>query len=121
MTSGRRSQAQRRPRPVTDGPVVPTRPADQSPAHESIVGGEKALGGRALEGALEQPHERDQGVGSTSTQAGQPDPQIEQAARDLAAGQVDTDLRATPGLDADRRGDLVEGGEHGATRPPGSV
>ena len=36
-----------------------------------------------------------------------PDPAIEQARRDLAAGQVDTDLRATPGLDAQRRKDLL--------------
>jgi hypothetical protein len=32
---------------------------------------------------------------------------MQQAARDLAAGQVDTDLRATPGLDAPRRRKLV--------------
>lgn len=46
------------------------------------------------------PHERDEAAGST---AHAPDPVIEQAARDLQAGQVDTDLRATPGLDAARR------------------
>jgi hypothetical protein len=39
--------------------------------------------------------------------ARKPDPVIEQAAKDLAAGQVDTDMRATPGLDADRRHDMV--------------
>ena len=39
--------------------------------------------------------------------AATPDPAIEQARRDLAAGQVDTDLRATPGLDAQRRKDLL--------------
>ncbi len=32
----------------------------------------------------------------------EPDPVIERAARDLAEGQVDTDLHATPGLDAER-------------------
>lgn len=44
----------------------------------------------------------------------QPDPHIDRAARDLSQGQVDTDLRATPGLDAERRGDMVKGGERGA-------
>lgn len=46
------------------------------------------------------PHERDESAGNT---AAQPDPVIRQAAQDLADGQVDTDLRATPGLDAQRR------------------
>jgi hypothetical protein len=57
------------------------------------------------------PHERDQQKTATNPT---PDAQVDQAARDLKQGQVDTDLRATPGLDADRRGDLVKGGEHGA-------
>ena len=37
----------------------------------------------------------------------QPRPVIEQAKRDLDAGQVDTDLRGTPGLDAERRARLL--------------
>lgn len=57
------------------------------------------------------PHERDQQNNATNAE---PDPQIKRAARDLQQGQVDTDLRATPGLDADRRGDMVKGGEHAA-------
>jgi hypothetical protein len=32
-----------------------------------------------------------------------------QAQRDIAAGLVDTDMRATPGLDAKRRARLVPG------------
>jgi hypothetical protein len=55
-------------------------------------------------GPLELPHERDEGLHAT---ASQPDPVIEQAARDLAKGQVDTDLRTTPGLDAQRREQLL--------------
>ncbi len=55
--------------------------------------------------ALELPHERDQNLNAT---ADEPDPVIEQAARDLADGQVDTDLRGTPGLDADRRKQLLK-------------
>ncbi len=35
--------------------------------------------------------------------APQPDPVIEQARKDLEKGQVDTDMWATPGLDAQRR------------------
>ena len=40
---------------------------------------------------------------------GPTDPLIEQAHRDLQQGQVDTDLRNTPGLDAARREQLVPG------------
>jgi hypothetical protein len=36
-----------------------------------------------------------------------PDPVIKQAKRDLDAGLVDTDMRATPGLDAKQRAKLV--------------
>lgn len=58
---------------------------------------------RAFE-PLELPHERDEGLNAT---AAEPDPVIQQAGRDLAAGQVDTDLRNTPGLDARRREQLL--------------
>jgi len=54
---------------------------------------------------LKLPHERDESVGA-SGQA--PRRVIEQARRDLEAGQVDTDMRATPGLDAQRRRRLVK-------------
>jgi hypothetical protein len=50
------------------------------------------------------PHERDQSEGAVATQ---PDPKIVQAKRDIDAGLVDTDMRATPGLDAARREQLV--------------
>lgn len=52
---------------------------------------------------LPLPHERDQALGQV---AAKPDPVIRQAKRDLDAGQVDTDMRATPGLDAGRRESL---------------
>jgi hypothetical protein len=39
--------------------------------------------------------------------AASPDPMIKLAKRDLDAGLVDTDMRATPGLDAKRRARLV--------------
>lgn len=63
--------------------------------------------------ALPLPHERDEAIGQV---APRPDPVIRQAAKDLAAGQVDTDMRATPGLDADRRGGLVP--TSGPVEPP---
>ena len=53
---------------------------------------------------LPLPHELDQSLNQV---AGLPDPMIEQAKRDLDAGLVDTDMRATAGLDATRRGRLV--------------
>ena len=59
------------------------------------------------------PHDRDQQAASAGEGLG-PNAHIERAAKDLKQGQVDTDLRATPGLDANRRGDLVKGGERSA-------
>lgn len=52
------------------------------------------------------PQERD---GSVNATAVEPDPIIVQAKRDIDAGLVDTDMRATPGLDAARRTLLVPG------------
>lgn len=53
---------------------------------------------------LPMPHERDQSTGQTN-----PEPQdvMVQAKADIDAGLVDTDLRATPGLDAARRAELL--------------
>jgi hypothetical protein len=53
---------------------------------------------------------------STATEAAAPDPAIVQAQRDIEAGMVDTDMRATPGLDAGLRAQLVRGG--GGKPPP---
>jgi hypothetical protein len=39
----------------------------------------------------------------------EPDPVIVQAKHDIEAGMVDTDMRATPGLDAALRAQLVPG------------
>lgn len=55
---------------------------------------------------LALPHERD---GSTGVTAAAPDPVMVQAKRDIDAGLVDTDMRATPGLDAGLRARLVPG------------
>lgn len=50
------------------------------------------------------PHERDEAADQTSAEV---DPVIRRAYDDLKEGQVDTDMRATPGLDAERRRRLV--------------
>ena len=63
--------------------------------------------------ALPLPHERDENAPATASAA---DPAITQAKRDLDAGQVDTDMRATAGLDAERRARLVPGP---GGKPPG--
>jgi hypothetical protein len=52
------------------------------------------------------PHERDE---SPDAGGGAPDAVIAQAKRDIDAGMVDTDMRATPGLDAELRERLVPG------------
>lgn len=62
---------------------------------------------------LALPHERDE---STDATAEEPDPLMVQAKRDIDAGLVDTDMRATPGLDAKRRAGLVPGA--GGKPPP---
>lgn len=66
-------------------------------------GGANAPGSAA---GLALPHEGDE---STDATAGAPDPVMAQATRDIEAGMVDTDMRATPGLDAKRRARLVPG------------
>jgi hypothetical protein len=52
------------------------------------------------------PNERDE---STSVAAVAPDSLMIQAKRDIDAGLVDTDMRATPGLDANLRARMVPG------------
>jgi hypothetical protein len=54
--------------------------------------------------ALPMPHERDEKTGEVGHLD---DPRMQQAKRDIDAGQVDTDMRATPGLDAEQRERLV--------------
>ncbi|QTN28270.1 hypothetical protein HZ993_24090 [Rhodoferax sp. AJA081-3] len=56
--------------------------------------------------ALPLPHERDE---SHNNVAEAPDPVMQQAKRDIDAGLVDTDMHATPGLDAELRKKMVPG------------
>jgi hypothetical protein len=55
------------------------------------------------------PLAQDGGSAPIKTTAAEPDPVMVQAKRDIDAGMVDTDMRATPGLDAERRARLVPG------------
>ncbi len=64
---------------------------------------------------LAMPHERDEFIPQV---APQPDPKMVQAQRDIEAGLVDTDMHATPGLDAARRRKMVPGP---GGRPPPST
>lgn len=68
---------------------------------------------------LQLPHERDESADATD---GQPDAVMAQAQRDIENGLVDTDLRATPGLDAAERERLLKEFEtqsRDATAAPG--
>lgn len=76
---------------------------------------------------VQLPHERDQSTGPDSTggmgtgAAGDRQREVlQQAHQDLKDGQVDTDLRATPGLDAEQRKGLVDDPK-AAPAPHGSV
>jgi hypothetical protein len=70
----------------------------------------------ASEAHLQLPHERDENAEMTG---GEIQPVIQQAGKDLERGLVDTDMRATPGLDAAQRERDVAGGGAGAGgRPP---
>lgn len=55
---------------------------------------------------LQLPHERDEDSDITD---GEVDPVILQASKDLERGLVDTDMRVTPGLDAQKRARDVPG------------
>ena len=96
-------------------PADPPRPSGK--ASELLGHGPVAPGSSlpARDRDLALPHERDESTGLASTAqagsgaAGQRQREVmKQAADDLAQGQVDTDLHATPGLDAQRRRALLE-------------
>lgn len=86
---------------------IPAAPPAESPPTTARPAG-KGLSGPVTvahsDDELVMPHERDQSHGQVASEA---DPVIVQAGKDLQAGQVDTDMRATPGLDAARRARMV--------------
>lgn len=77
--------------PGTGQPPAPVREPDTAPPVQDLA----------------LPHERDQGPATGVTGPGPVDPVIAQAHTDLQNGLVDTDLRATAGLDAARRQALL--------------
>jgi hypothetical protein len=89
-----------------------------NPKNRRPIGRQLATPSRSVKAPLSAPglalpHERDESLGSN---AQAPDPMMVQAQRDIDAGQVDTDMHATPGLDAKRRESLVPG--PGGKPPP---
>lgn len=87
---------------------MPTNPKTRRPA------GRPGATPRESAAGLPLPHERDESIDeptdeSTDAAAQVPDPVMAQAKRDIDAGLVDTDLRASPGLNAKRRARLVPG------------
>ncbi|OWQ92200.1 hypothetical protein CDN99_07620 [Roseateles aquatilis] len=92
---------------------APRRMLDKAPVSPGSKRSKDSASGSDNDAQL--PHERDQSTGADSTggmgtgAAGQQQREvIGQAHDDLKQGQVDTDLRATPGLDAERRDRLVK-------------
>jgi hypothetical protein len=83
-------------------------PRSNKPPREKppVAAGSEPKAGDESGSDLPLPHERDE---APHASAPRPDPQVRQAGKDLEAGQVDTDMRATPGLDAQRRERLVPG------------
>lgn len=73
-------------------PAVPHQPVEPDTPFE-----EPPEDGKA---PLKLPHENDEDTDMTDDQ---PDPKMLQAYKDLKQGQVDTDMRATPGQDAEKR------------------
>ena len=90
-----------------DGPLQAPRNVGKAP----IAPGDAEPGAGA---GLPLPHERDESIGDT---ASEPDPKIVQAYKDIVSGQIDTDLRNQPGLDAPRRAELLGGHGGGAPAP----
>lgn len=87
-----------RPRPYIQGMTPTIHKFSKKSANAPIV--------HSDDGLVQLPHERDEYVGNV---ASAPDPVMVQAKKDLDAGQVDTDMHATPGADHERRMRLVPG------------
>jgi len=78
-------------------PLRPRSPRDAAPATD----GTQPVPARPLPPL---PHERDQQLGSTSAE---PDPVVQQAARDIKAGLVNTDLYGMEGMGAEEQQRLL--------------
>ena len=100
--AGVASSAKQRTHVVEAAPGQPETPADEATGTDLPI-----------------PHERDQAGGQVNPE---PADSMVQAHRDLEAGQVDTDMRATAGLDAERRAAITPPakGADTRTRPGGT-
>lgn len=90
--------------------TAPRRLLDKAPVSPGTAHADEMTG----DADAQLPHERDQSIGGDSTgslgtgAAGDRQREVMgQAGKDLRQGQVDTDMRATPGMDAERREHLV--------------
>ncbi len=82
-----------------------THPPGKSPSKPQPRSGRKTAEPVDKGATGQLPHERDQ----TPESAGdEPRDDMRQAHEDIESGQVDTDMRATPGLDAAQRKKLVK-------------
>lgn len=95
-TPAAQPSAQKQPKPSGDGRTKLPGQVGKAP-HAPGESGEPEQG-------LRLPHERDQSIDATSDA---PYPVMRQAHDDIASGQVDTDMRQTPGLDAEQRKKMV--------------
>lgn len=89
-------------------------PRRRRPVGRQVATAPRGAGTPGPANGLKLPHERDE---SNRAPPVEPDPVMVQAKRDIDAGMVDTDMRATPGLDADLRSRLVPGA---GGKPPSS-
>jgi hypothetical protein len=85
---------------------MPQKSRTKRPVGHSVATPPRGSSRPGLAKALPLPHERDESTGVTAVE---PDPVMVQAKRDIDAGMVDTDMRATPGLDAELRARMVPG------------
>lgn len=101
------------PGAAVDAPAAPG-PAPHVSRTPSSPG---SLPEEAAEEHLQVPHKPDQNLDTTG---GKTQPNIQQAARDLEPGLVDTDTRATPGPEAKQRAREIPGpgGEPAQDRAP---
>lgn len=81
-------------------------PRTRRPVRRRVAASPRDAKAPASAAGLALPHERDESAPAATVA---PDPVMVQAKRDIDAGMVDTDMRATPGLDAELRARLVPG------------
>lgn len=81
-------------------------PRKRRPVGRQVATPPRGAGTPGQANGLALPHERDESIHATPEE---PDPVMVQAKRDIDAGKVDTDMRATPGLDTELRASLVPG------------